>query len=185
MKNLIMIILVACGLSSLTGNVFAQGGQAMFPVRAKDVVTGGLINSSTRTGGSATASSVTTRSFTTFPLYSKRDTVTNTGADTIYQGLSGQYANVYTWCSVTSISGTNTSCTVRLQATPDNVTGAGRTGDWVTIKTYTVSATGNPYEGDITKEASGGNGWNYTNFRWIFTGVGTHSSSWQVGMSVK
>lgn len=185
MRHLICIILIACGLSSLTGVAFGQGGQAVYSVRAKDVVTGGLVNGTTRTNGSATASSVLSRSFNVFPLYSKRDTVNNTGTDTIYQALSGQYANVYTWCSVTSISGTNTSCTVRLQATPDNVTGPGRTGDWITIKTYTVSATGNPYEGDITKEASGGNGWNYTNFRWIFTGSGTHSSSWQVGMTVK
>lgn len=184
MRNRIMIILVACGLSSLTGNVFAQGGQAVFPVRAKEVTTGGLFNSSTKAGGSATASTVTARLYNVFPLYTKLDTVTDTGADTFYQQVTGEYNTIYAWAHVNSISGTNTSCTVKLQATPDAVTGKGYSGDWETIKTYTVSATGNPYSIDLAKER-GAQGHPYTNFRLIFTGVGTHSSSWYGGLQVK
>ena len=163
-------------------NAQAQG-QGVFLKQVPKIVTGGRFNSSTIAGGSVTPSAVGEKDNSVFPLYTKLDTVTNTEADTVYQQIKGYNNHVYTWVHVNNISGTNTGCTVRLQATADAVTGKGYAGDWKTVQTYTVSATGNPY--DVLINASGGNGWHYTNFRWIFTGTGTHSSSWYGGLMIR
>lgn len=152
--------------------------QGVFEKSPSLLKTGGEINSSTLAGGSATAQTFKDWALTG-PKYSKKDTVNNTGTDEIYQWLPDFARSVYTWAHVTSISGTNTSCTVKLYATGDSVYNAN--ADWLLLQTYTVSSTGNPYVGNI----NAGINWPYTGFKWVFTGVGTHSSSWYVGMNVK
>lgn len=183
MKNHLCILLVAIGLSSIGETACAQG-QRVFTARAPKVITGGLFNSSTIAGGSATASSISEKDYTVFPLYTVLDTVDNTDDDTVYQNIKDYYGVVYTWAHANSISGTNTSCLLKLQVTSDAVTGKGYAADWKTIKTYTVSATGNPYDHTVNIDV-GTLGWQYTNLRWIWDGVGTHSSSWYCGLNVK
>lgn len=184
MKQMKKIIIVAAMLLTATAMEVCAQGQGVFMKRVPKVITGGMFTSSTIAGGSNTLSAVAEKDYSVFPLYTILDTVDNTGADTVYQQIKDYANQVYTWVHVNSISGTNTSCTVRLQVTGDAVTGAGYAGDWKTVKTYTVSATGNPYDHLVNSDL-GVPGWHGTNIRWIFTGVGTQSSSWYAGLIVK
>lgn len=184
MKNFVFILLVALGSSFFSTNIYAQGGQAVFPTRVNKVVTGGLFNSSTKAGGTATASTVSDKDYTVFPLYTKLDTVRNTGADTFYQAVKGNLDQVYIFAHVNSDSGTNTACTVRIQGSPDKMSGKSLSNDWITLQTYTVSATGNPYEFNSKKDGAGA-GHTYEGYRVILTGSGTHRSSWYCGMNAK
>ena len=109
-----------------------------------------------------------------FPWYTKLDTVTNTGVDTFKGKLIGPHESVYTWCHVTGISGTNTSCTVKLWTSADSSGGV----DFIPIATFTVSAT-NPVANYLWTN------WPYTNWYWTFTGSGTQVSSWYSGLYVK
>lgn len=173
-----------CIMAMCVTGVYAQ--QGVSPASRASIRTGGKFNSSTQAGGSASDTSLKTRKPAEFPLYTKLDTVSNTNADTLYQYLYGPQWGVYSWVHVNSISGTNTSCVVKCQVTGDVARGTdwsvsgGTKMDWYTVATYTVSATGNPY----TCAFNSGNMWLYTNMRWIFTGVGTHSSSWYCGLNV-
>jgi hypothetical protein len=180
MKRILQVGLLLISCMTLTNDASAQG-QGVFLKQVPKVVTGGHFNSSTIAGGSASYSTVTQKDYTVFPLYTKLDTVSNTGADTVTQKITGYNNSVYTWVHVNSISGTNTSCTVSLQVTGDVCSTNCYTADWETVQTFTVSATGNPYKVLVNS----GNGWPYTNLRWIFTGVGTHSSSWYGGLLPK
>ena len=112
-----------------------------------------------------------------FPWYTKLDTITNTGADTLTQKIGTVPNTVYTWVHTTGISGTNTSCTVKLQASADSNAGV----DWITLQTFTVTAT-NPAGNYLVNT---GATWPYTNLRWIFTGSGTHSTSWYGGLEIR
>lgn len=165
-----MVLLSAVGMAQQKVSI-AQSAQ---------FTTLGDYNSATVAGGAKTtaarAQTVWTASASN-PLYTKLDTVNNTGVDTMKGKLIGNYNGVYTWCHVNSISGTNTSCTVKLWASGDAGTGT----DFVCLQTFTVSAT-NPV---AYYTFNSGNGWLYTNFWWTFSGSGTHSSSWYSGLLVR
>jgi hypothetical protein len=113
-----------------------------------------------------------------FPWYTRRDTVNNTGADTFNQVISSrQVSSVYTWAVATQISGTNTSCTVRLWASADSGVGV----SWIPLYTATVSAT-NPVGYHVVND---GAIFPYRRLRWVFTGVGTHSTWWYCGLYIQ
>ena len=168
------ILIAAIALLSIGAKVSAQ--QAVCPKDVPMVKMGGKINSLTLGSGSATASAVVTRDNTMAlnTWYSKIDTVTNTGVDSIAQTVKSSTKRIYTWAYVNGYSGTNTSCTLALQRSGD-VTNANA---WVSVYTVTVTAgvKGYSYEFD----AFGGDG-----FRWYLTGVGTHASAWYVGMKAR
>ena len=110
-----------------------------------------------------------------FPWYTKLDTVNNTGVDTFHEKISGPHEHVYTWCHVNGITGTNTSCVMKLYVSGDSSGGV----DWgAPVYTASVTAT-NPVASYLFT------GWPYTAMRWTFTGSGTQQSSWVSGLIVR
>ncbi len=168
-------LLAVCALLFITAGV-AMGQQAVCPKDVPTVKTGGKVNGATLGSGSATASSVMTRSVTP-TAYSKIDTVSNTAVDTFKQTVGSEVNSLYTWAYVDGISGTNTSCVLKLWGVgdPDNINSA--TG----IQTYTVTAGTKVYPGLINS----GIGMPYRGFWWTWTGSGTHSTAWHLGMVIR
>lgn len=102
------------------------------------------------------------------PYASKLDTVSNTGADTLNAIIAGQRNSETFGVVATKISGDPSSTTVTLWGTPD----AGTT--WKQIVTHTLAnQAGAQYFDDVVT------GNPYTAYRYILTGVGTHSTSWK------
>jgi|GEM_PF-2025095 len=114
-----------------------------------------------------------------WPWYTKLDSILNTGADTFRCKLysSNSPSTVTSWVHVTSISGTNTSCKIKLWATADSAKGV----DWKVLDSVTVNNV-NPQDFYIFNS---GNGFPYTNFMWTFQGAGTHQTSWYSGLLIK
>lgn len=173
MKNLLFPAVMI--LLTLTAN--AQ--QAVCPKDVPTLKTGGKLNSNTLGTGLATPSSVITRNNDLQPAwYSKIDTVSNTGADSLKQTVSSEVNSLYTWCYINGYSGTNTSCTLTLYAYGDmnNIASA------VPVYTTTVTSGVKTYKYTF---GSGGGGFEYAGFGWFLTGAGTHASAWYAGMKIR
>ena len=113
-----------------------------------------------------------------FPWYSKLDTVNNTGTGKKSFKIATKVSSIYTWCHVTSISGTDSNCTMTLWASADSSLGV----DSIQLYTSKIATTiTNPYGLLINS----GNGWPYTNAWWTFHGTGTHSTSWYCGLMIR
>lgn len=167
--------LLAAAIIAVTGTtVDAQTGS--YPAQTPTLVMSGHFNSTTAGAGTKTTSAMAERMWKQNEnvLYTKLDTVSNTGVDTFKAVIKGEANSVYTWCRANLISGTNTSCTVRLLASGDNASA----NDYAVLYTATVTAT-NPV---ATYMFNSGNKWPYSKFWWVWTGSGTHSTSWYAGL---
>lgn len=161
--------------------VMAQG-TASYPTQTPKITMAGHFNSTTVAAGTSTTAALAEKTWlgnTQNVLYTKLDTVTNSGVDSFTATLKGNYNSVYTWCNATSISGTNTSCVVKLWASGDNSSNTAST--WVALYTATVTAT-NPVGYHLVNS---GVKWPYSRFKWTFTGSGTHSTSWYGGVLIR
>ena len=169
----ILLIAIAFGTIAFTETASAQPkGLATFDISNPNVITtGSFIQPAAYNPVSAGAP------VQIFPWYTKLDTVNNTGVDTFKQKLAGLNKDVYTWCHVNGISGTNTSCVIKVWASADS----GKGVDFVLLQTFTVTAT-NPV---ANYTFNSGGIWTYTNFWWTFTGSGTQSSSWYSGFNTR
>lgn len=169
MKKAIFLLSIAmCCIFGGSQTASAQSG--MYIHSPKRIVTGGDYNSSTFDGGSETKSDVIARDFSVFPLYSSLNAVSDASLDTASQKIASYCNSVYTWAYVSAVTGTNTSCVLTLEVSGDY--GAGI--NWQPIQTYTLSGNDTSYGHVFT-------GWPYTNFRWRFTGIGTHATAWYCG----
>lgn len=177
MKKALLILLMATTMTGMSIGASAQ--QRVVPAQCPTITMAGDYNSTTIAGGSHVNNTGTINwlGSTQNVLYTKKDTINNTGTDTLKSKLMGEYNSVYTWCHVSSISGTNTSCTLTLYATG----AASYLTDPVQVYSVTVSAA-NPAGVYLFNN---GTGWPYTNWFWVFTGVGTHSSSLYSGCTIR
>lgn len=173
MKRILLIALLCTSIGSITASAQSATYKASSPV----VSVAGHYNSSGIGLGGNYSATVIPYAISAFPLYTHTSTVTNTGVDTVKAKILGFQNSVYTWCHVTGVTGTNTSCTIKLWASADSGKGA----DFIPIQTFTVSAT-NPVAYYLINS---GNGWPYTNFWWTFQGVGTQVSTWYSGLFVR
>lgn len=176
MKKIILVLLAAGIAATAEAQIIR-----VVPAQAEEITLAGHFNSVTEAGGATSTAAMAQKTYKASSgqnvLYTRKDTVTNTGTDTLRFKLVGPYNSVYTWCHATSISGTNTSCTAKLY-----VTGAqSYLTDPVEVYSVTVGST-NPIGKHLFNS---GVGWPYTNGFWVFTGVGTHSTSWYGGLHVK
>ncbi len=177
MKKRIIIAVLAI----ISVAVGANAQQAICPSSPPKFLTHGSYNSSKIAGGTATIASVTPTAKLTapseMPLYTKKDTVSNTGVDTFKNRMTTVCNSVYTWIHTTGISGTNTSCVAKLWVSADSGFGT----DFVPVYTCTVSAT-NPVGYHLFNS---GNGFPYLQWWWTFQGAGTHSTSWYSGFTAR
>jgi hypothetical protein len=174
MKKILIAMLVGVFASGLT---YAQG-QQITPGTNKTISVAGDYNSSALGAGTTRSWTPINYSYTAFPLYTKTNTVTNTGTDTFRGKIIGEQNSVYVWSHVNPISGTNTSCTIKLWVSADS----GRGVDFKLVQTYTVSAT-NPISADLINSTSGG--WPFSNWMLTYGGVGTQVSTWYSGVMVR
>jgi hypothetical protein len=171
MKKIFCIALMAL-VAGATTEVNAQ--QKVCRGQTPIITVGGYINSSTLGSGKAKDSANANWNSASFPLYSKVDTFTGSGADTFKFRVVGDYNSVYSWVNVTSIAGTNTSVVVKLWGSGDGLF-------YSPLYTNTVSATGNPY-GYIVN-----NGWGnpYSHYMWTTGSGATQTSSWNASLRVR
>ena len=170
MKKLLVALLVAV-TTSLT--VTAQG-ISEYPISNPHIVISGSFNSTITNTVNAFGNT------TIMPYYSKLDTpVANTGADSFTAKIQGAQRSVYTWCHVNTYVGSCGSCTLSLYASGD--TGVGK--DWGSGPLYTTTL--NPATTSQVVTYLFGSGWPYTNFKWVFKGGGTQTSSWYSGVMVR
>ncbi len=172
------IFIAAVAILAIT--VSAEAQQKVCPGQSPLIVMAGDYNSTTLAGGAKTtplrAEKVWKASLGQNRLYTSLDTIDNTEATRFYSTLNGNYASVYTWLGVTSISGTNTSCTAKLYVSADAVYSVNP------VCVYTATVTANT---TIAHLINSGEEWPYSSWFWDIQGVGTHSTSVYSGALVR
>lgn len=165
-------------LAAATTEVHAQ--TPVYPVQISKFIMSGNFNSTTVAAGTKTTAALAEQSWSAAQnvLYTKLDTVSNTGVDSFLFTLKTAVNSVYVWAHANTISGTNTSCKVKLWVTGDNSTAA---SDWVVVDSATVGAANPVY----SKLINAGVKWPYSRAKLTFTGVGTHSTSWYGGVLIR
>ncbi len=166
-KFLLSMLMLACGL---TGAVTGANAQSqIYEVQHTNLITGGSFNNGTGT-------SQKTYAVSALPLYTKLDSITNTGTDTFKAKVVGYYSSLTFQVNLLKISGTD-SASVTLWASAESGNGTNFV-QLATVGTMTNSSNTQPFS--IVVNNAGGGGNPYSNYWLVVKGIGgTEVFSWQ------